>query len=370
MFPIVFGTDLGEGEPIDVYRISADDATARQHDTLNNHEKLKGHVLGAFGAFLDKTWRENDILWGRLDGAERLISILLPGRDQRTVQLRNQLIDEAHEEIVVEFMKLSNAERPEWKICLRDYIEQAVREEPNSELIVRSAARSTAVTGELLEDIAEKRRWYGNPFSRIALIGRLGWGFVEVSVPRSWREIWFTYLLQLLLLFAVLMLLVGSIFNSVLMAFGAKALAALVGLYLARMPLRRYLGGHQMLPNSALALGCSCGNRPCRCTHECKGSRSESLHCILFRRARGKKLAYKWEWNRSFVSHSRMVYVANRDVWVSDVCDWNLGILALLRRGAADAFECCAINEHRVTGSAPGISIAICPYMGRRCAMQ
>lgn len=62
MFPIVFGTDLGEGEPIDVYRISADDATARQHDTLNNHEKLKGHVLGAFGAFLDKTWRENDIL--------------------------------------------------------------------------------------------------------------------------------------------------------------------------------------------------------------------------------------------------------------------------------------------------------------------
>ncbi len=30
-----------------------------------------------FGAFFDRAGRENDYLWGRLDGAERLIGLLL-----------------------------------------------------------------------------------------------------------------------------------------------------------------------------------------------------------------------------------------------------------------------------------------------------
>ena len=40
--------------------------------------KLDGVSIGHFGAFFDQAWRENDYLWGRLDGAElafRLLSL-------------------------------------------------------------------------------------------------------------------------------------------------------------------------------------------------------------------------------------------------------------------------------------------------------
>src|SRR5207247_3303030 len=48
----------------------------------------------SFGAFLDDAGRRNDMLWGRLDGAERIISALLPEKSDR--ELRKNLINEAH----------------------------------------------------------------------------------------------------------------------------------------------------------------------------------------------------------------------------------------------------------------------------------
>ena len=43
--------------------------------------KLVGAEKGHFGAFLSRPGREQDYLWGRLDGAERFIGILLAGAD-------------------------------------------------------------------------------------------------------------------------------------------------------------------------------------------------------------------------------------------------------------------------------------------------
>jgi hypothetical protein len=43
----------------------------------------------------------SDLLWGRLDGAERIITALLPLKENAT--LRDQLIAEAHEAILEEF---------------------------------------------------------------------------------------------------------------------------------------------------------------------------------------------------------------------------------------------------------------------------
>ena len=40
-------------------------------------QKVKGKRLMHFWAFFDRTARENDYLWGRLDGAAHLIGILL-----------------------------------------------------------------------------------------------------------------------------------------------------------------------------------------------------------------------------------------------------------------------------------------------------
>ena len=43
-------------------------------------EKVQGKRLMHFWAFFDRTARENDYLWGRLDGAAHLVGILL-GKD-------------------------------------------------------------------------------------------------------------------------------------------------------------------------------------------------------------------------------------------------------------------------------------------------
>jgi len=40
--------------------------------------KLKGTELFDFGAFTSRDWRHNDLMWGRLDAAEKLVKILLP----------------------------------------------------------------------------------------------------------------------------------------------------------------------------------------------------------------------------------------------------------------------------------------------------
>jgi hypothetical protein len=45
--------------------------------------RLAGVSLGHFGGFLDRAWRRNDMLWGRLDAAERLIAVLVPHEDVR-----------------------------------------------------------------------------------------------------------------------------------------------------------------------------------------------------------------------------------------------------------------------------------------------
>jgi patatin-related protein len=64
-----------EFHAIQVDRISPDDAgSIRSGGAV---AMLKGIEFNLFGAFFSKAYRENDYLWGRLHGAERLIDIML-----------------------------------------------------------------------------------------------------------------------------------------------------------------------------------------------------------------------------------------------------------------------------------------------------
>jgi len=73
--PLLQGEGLDEFDPIKVDRISPDDAVAiRAGGTAAT---LKGIQLNSFGAFFSRAYRENDYLWGRLHGADRLIDITL-----------------------------------------------------------------------------------------------------------------------------------------------------------------------------------------------------------------------------------------------------------------------------------------------------
>ena len=72
-FTVTSWRDIGEFDEIQVDRISPDDAKSLHHGGAE--DILKGVGLGHFAAFFSRRHRENDYLWGRLHGAERVIDI-------------------------------------------------------------------------------------------------------------------------------------------------------------------------------------------------------------------------------------------------------------------------------------------------------
>jgi patatin-related protein len=81
--PLLQGEGLDEFDPIKVDRISPRDATAIRD--ADPQATLKGIQFNSFGAFFCRAYRENDYLWGRLHGADRMIDIIVSAvpREQR-----------------------------------------------------------------------------------------------------------------------------------------------------------------------------------------------------------------------------------------------------------------------------------------------
>ncbi len=73
--PLLQGEGLDEFDEIKVDRLSPDDATAIREGGVM--ATLKGVSFNSFGGFFSRAYRENDYLWGRLHGADRLIDIVL-----------------------------------------------------------------------------------------------------------------------------------------------------------------------------------------------------------------------------------------------------------------------------------------------------
>jgi hypothetical protein len=73
--PLLQGEGLDEFDPVKVDRISPDDARAIRQGGAE--ATLKGIQFHSFGAFFSRAYRENDYLWGRLHGADRLIDIVV-----------------------------------------------------------------------------------------------------------------------------------------------------------------------------------------------------------------------------------------------------------------------------------------------------
>jgi len=72
--PLLRNEGLTEFDPIKVDRISPEDATSiREGGALAT---LRGIEFYHFGAFFSRAYRENDYLWGRLHGAERMIDLV------------------------------------------------------------------------------------------------------------------------------------------------------------------------------------------------------------------------------------------------------------------------------------------------------
>jgi patatin-related protein len=80
LFPLEAAAGAGERDAIDVVRSSPLDATLLWP---SGTPKLKGVKMMHFGAFFSLDARENDYLIGRLDGAERLIKLLVTDKAEQ-----------------------------------------------------------------------------------------------------------------------------------------------------------------------------------------------------------------------------------------------------------------------------------------------
>ncbi|HEY0729059.1 MAG TPA: DUF3376 domain-containing protein, partial [Pyrinomonadaceae bacterium] len=297
-YPIMFETGVGEADPIDIIRISPEDAKQLIDERATGCHKLAGSALGHFGAFLARQWRQNDILWGRLDGAERIISALLPNHP-----LRQQLIGEAQAQIICETVapmgkkernallaeslmrtrtrkaesgqlddfirRLRENSTSDPKLNqqlkdlidpneLRDYYEDNFRTrsklEPESAL--RSAARATTVVGKILDSMSKKRGVNSKYSMWIIRLGQIFWSLVEVAVPQSFPDLIFrhwlklVYFLELLLVVGSTVLLAKEVQQFALLAFGLTA-----GVHLAVVLLRDLIESRNRWVNLAKAIG-------------------------------------------------------------------------------------------------------------------
>jgi len=70
-------------QPVEFIQVSADTRTLLDAGRITARSKLTGMQLHHFGAFYKASWRVNDWMWGRLDGAGWLVHMLLdPSRVQ------------------------------------------------------------------------------------------------------------------------------------------------------------------------------------------------------------------------------------------------------------------------------------------------
>jgi patatin-related protein len=288
-FPLYYDTGTGEPSTVEVVRISPEDATNLIDEKTDKAQrrKLAGTALANFGAFLDRRWRVNDIMWGRLDGLERLVQALLPMSDPDTVLVRQELIERGQRSILREALV------PAGHSTLAGLVEQALDEAaqqgkdtgqmhrifaelwsgdsqarsqlggvivsllsepglmryvrdirkvdaaPDPEATLKSAARAVSITGRVLEGISEKNdggkavpRW-------LARLGLMLQGIVAVAVPGSMQDRLWRHALKLLYAFELALLLAALVLGSADMkSLAVTVFASTAGVHLLTWILR------------------------------------------------------------------------------------------------------------------------------------
>jgi len=280
-YPVQYGTNAGETTVVHVYRISPEDAPSIMEEKAGGtRNKLAGRVLMSFGAFLDESWRKNDMLWGRLDGAERLISVSLQNKASES-DLKD-FIFRAHLGILREEILQKNGDavcrllsnalaHPHARTSddahvsnlahallhdktLAAYITEQRRNhlvtpekfdrDLKPEATLTYISRSTNITGNMLTGLAEEYRL--NPAKRfaswVALFGTVLWNLVAVAVPENLASLFFRHWLRLLYFFAIALIAVGLVVPA-LQFTGWEVLGIVIGLHAVVSALRAFIKG-------------------------------------------------------------------------------------------------------------------------------
>ena len=272
-FPILYGTEVGEEtDPVDVVRVSPEDAPSLidERAAHEHRRKLAGTAIRGFGAFFEHDWRRNDILWGRLDGAERIITMLLPGpprkgqRDKYLWEAQLEILadelkgQDQFSRLLVEAMPKKASVEPS-EASLRKLAEDVrsgnplegrallsyfgekyeVDKQMNRETKLRTLARSSRVAGRMLEDILGGAGHLVTVW--LARLGAAFRGVVEASVPGSLRNLSFRRRLVLLYIFEAVLIAAGFFVSSGVALFGLVALIATAAVHAGTLALGDYM---------------------------------------------------------------------------------------------------------------------------------
>ncbi|HEX7653913.1 MAG TPA: patatin-like protein, partial [Verrucomicrobiae bacterium] len=271
IFPAKFGVDREESRPVEIFRVSPDDCTSLFDPKTCRVRKLGGHSVFNFGGFLEREWRRNDIMWGRLDGVERLIRALtFDSKMDEKVKL--QLIHEAQAGIVAEELRAPDLidpqrfmveafMRPEGspnalpalrsfaeRICaatsdplvhkvlnmdtLQPAYRQALQQDalPKPETALRHSSRGVVITGKILQALSRKYFSQGQAVAGwVTWSGYAFWALVELAVPGSLWNRAAAYWIRLFFLIALAFVILGLGLSTMpVTIFGLKLLVAAV----------------------------------------------------------------------------------------------------------------------------------------------
>lgn len=298
-YPVLSTLDVGEAAPVEVIRFSPRDARSLvdETDLARGRRKLAGTSLYNFGAFLRRTWRENDILWGRLDAAEQILTSHLPPGPER-----DGLLTRLHEAILRDYLEAGRLR--EWAPLLarglgelaggppearraRDYVEAALGGPPalvekltaliraclsapqwreylrttyevdrraDPQRSVRFLGRGASITGRLFEQIARARAVSSRPAALVARLGDFLTGFAQLAIPDSILGTLARRWLNLLYLLAALMLVGGTLWSRPVFGMGLLLLALLLMIHLGLLFLADLFRGKAWRRNVAVVL--------------------------------------------------------------------------------------------------------------------
>jgi len=200
------GSDVSEHTQTEIYRVSPVDGIDRP---LN--QKLAGYALYDFGAFLEEKWRENDMLWGRLDACERIVSAVLNHPDDRerkdefVKRLQNAIIEQEAPRSKIDLTPALAAAR---QGTLPNYLkfQYKLPERADPSQSASQVAKATDILRRMIEaDLGVKN----GTTERLRNLAKLAASVIALVTPGGMGRVFLKYCLQLLGLMAVLMVITG-----------------------------------------------------------------------------------------------------------------------------------------------------------------
>jgi patatin-related protein len=156
LLPLSYGA-VGESDRVEVIRVSPEDATMLVDEVASGKRKLGGIEVGHFGGFFRLDWRQNDLLWGRLDAAERIVTTLLRP-DEFELELIRGLVRDAQRAIIAEEKGLDPGDVAGADTALtslqNDAIDRSLGGPRVSQILGRAAYVSAAVLGTVRSALA------------------------------------------------------------------------------------------------------------------------------------------------------------------------------------------------------------------------